>query len=423
MNEKIKHADPANVEEIWGETLPEAHIRAQKERARQERLEKIQRERANLDDLKQRTEFETIQTELFIEGCKNILKDNLAAGIKADWASLYNDLPYPPFVFRNPAPRYNQVARETGVPSKDLLSELLSPAVKKERLQKEGDAKNAYALKMKLFEEEKESQRAAHVKERDSYISAQSEYNNKVEQLQLDFEKGRPAAIQSFARIVLNRITMPDPVTVYYDAVYQPDEKLLVVDALLPPYYDLPRAVSYQYNREAGEIITIEMKEREYDVFYLDIIQQIALIAMHTILNTMPARYVQTVGLNSWVENIKIGNTLDTKSCILTCKAAREAFSAMALAQRSPAECFSELNGQTAKSFAGADEVQPVIIIETLSGTGELKQEADNPTATKPPEYKPGEFKQVTTKIVSEMLEEIEKSLLQSTRGKDDVIH
>jgi restriction system protein len=424
MNEKIQQSDQPGLEERLAETLPEAHIRAQKERTRRERLEKIQQERKKLDDLKQLAEFESAQAELFIEGCKNILKDNLASGLKVEWVSLYNDMPYPPFVFKKPAPRFNQIAREKGVPPKSSFSELLSPAVKKERLQKENDAKNTYTLMLKQYEEEKESQRAAHEKERAAYIAAQSEYNSAVEQLQLDYEKGRPAAVESFARIVLNGINRPDPVTVYFDAVYQPAEKLLVIDALMPSYYDLPRAVSYQYDKGVREITPIEMNNQEFDAFYLDLILQIALIAMDTIFKAIPARHVQWVGFNGLVENDKIEETLETKSCILTCKAARNDFAALDLSQNSPGENFFKLNGLLAKSLSGDDTVPSMIIIEPAPGPDVAERNTDNSiTGTKPPEYKPGEFKQVTTKIVEEMLEDLEKNLLNSVRNKDDMIH
>jgi restriction system protein len=424
MNEKIQQPGQADIEESLVETLPEAHIRAQKERMRQEKLEKIQQERKKLDDLKQLAEFESRQAELLIEGCKNILKDNLGAGLKVEWASLYNDMPYPPFVFKTPTPRFNQIAREKGVPPKSTFSELLSPAVKRERLQKENDAKNAYTLMLKQYEEEKEAQRAAHEKERAAYLTAQLEYNSAVEQLQLDYEKGHPAAIQSYARIALNGLTMPDPVTVYFDAVYQPAEKQLVIDALLPPYYDLPRAFSYQYVKGTEEITPVEMSDQEFDAFYLDLILQIALLAMDTIFKAIPARHLQLVGFNGLVENDKIEETLDTKSCIITCKAARDDFTALDLAQNSPAENFFKLNGQLAKSFSGDDTVPSMIIIEPAPGPDEAQRNTDNSkTSTKPPEYKPGEFKQVTTKILEEMLEDIEKNLLKSVRDKDDTLH
>lgn len=345
MNEKIQRADQAEVEEIMVETLPEAHIRAQNERASQERLDKIQQERKNLADLKQLAEFENTQAELFIEGCKSIFKDNLAAGPEAEWAALYNDTPYPPFVFKNTATMYNQVARETGMPP-----------------QKENDAKDAYNLMMKhYFQEENKSQQADYEKDRAAYIAAQSKYNSTVDQLQLDYEKGHPAAIQSFARIVLNGITIPDPLTVYFDAVYQPAEKLLVIDAVLPSYYDLPRAVSYQFSREAGEITPIKMSDQEFDAFYLDLIQQIALTAMDTIFKAIPARHVQRVGFNGLVENDKIEDTLDTKSCIITCRAARDDFTALDLSQHS-SENYLKLEGQLAKSLSGTDTVESIII-------------------------------------------------------------
>ncbi len=424
MNEKIQQPDQADLEESLVETLPEAHIRAQKERIRQERLEKIQQERVKLDDLKQLAQFESRQAELFIEGCKNILKDNLAADHKAEWASLYNDIPYPPFVYKNPAPRYNQIAREKGVPPKSTFSELLSPAVKKERLQKENDANNAYNLMLKQYEEEKEAQRAAHEKERAAYLNAQMEYNNAVERLQLDYEKGDPAAIQSIARIVLNGILRPDLVRVYFDAVYQPAEKLLVIDALLPSYYDLPRALSYQYSKGAGEITPIEMSDQEFDAFYLDLILQIALSAMDTIFKAIPARHVQGVGFNGLIENDKIEKNLDTKSCIMTCKAAINDFTALDLARNSYSENFFKLKGQLAKSLSGDDTVPSMIITEPASGHDESDGNTDNSkTGTIPPEYKPGEFKQVTSKIVEEMLEDIEKNLLKSVRDKDDMLH
>jgi hypothetical protein len=424
VNKEVHQTNPETAGAIAGEALPEIYTRRQAELARLERLEKIQQERDSIKDLKQLAEFETKQCENLIKESKNILSKNLAAGVRTEWASLYNDEPFPPFVFKNPAPRLNQVARETGVPTKSFFSELLSPAAKKERLQKESDAQNAYALQMKHYEEEKESQRIAHEKERDAYIAVQSEYNSNVEQLQLDYEKGRPAAIQSFARIVLNRITMPDLITVYFDALCQPDEKLLVIDCVLPPYYDLPRSVSYQYNKEIGEIAPTIMDEQEFAVYYLDLIQQIALTAMYKIFDEIPARHVQCVGFNGLVENSEIGDTLISKSCIITCMAARDTFAALDISKKTPAECFLSLKGVLAKSLSGADSVPSIIIAGPLADTDEANQApGDSQSLPKPPEYQPGEFKQVTTKIVDEMLEEIEKKLLGSTQDKDDIVH
>jgi hypothetical protein len=424
VNKKNEQNISAEVEDIACETLPEIHIRTQIWQARRDRLEKIQQARDSLEDLNELAEFKNKQSEIFIKECKNILKDNLAAGVTTPWVSLYNDKPFPPFVYKNSAPRYNQVVRETGVPPKKFLSELLFPSMKNVRQQKENDAKAAYDLKIKHYEGEKEAQRAAHEKERNAYVAEQTAYNSKVEELQLDFEKGQPAAVQSYARIVLNGITMPDSINVYFDSVYLPGEKQLLIDCLLPAYYDLPRAVSYQYNKEYGVIVPTEMGKQEFNAFYLYLIQQITLAAMHTVFNATPARHVQWVGFNGWVENDKIGDTLKSKACIITCGAARDVFAVLDLSETSPADCIHELKGLTAKSLAGTDTVQPIVSIKPLCDTDETKRDADiSKDGPKPPEYQPGEFKQVTTKLVGEMIEQIEKNLLEVTGEKDDMIH
>ncbi|MFX4262280.1 hypothetical protein ACOBQJ_08760 [Pelotomaculum propionicicum] len=410
------------IEGIEGESLPETHIRTQAELARRERLEKTRRERDSLDDLNELAEFETRQSEIFLKDCKNIIRDNLSAGADVNWASLYNDKPYPPFVYKNPAPRYNLVAREKGVPQKRFFSELLFPSVKNARMQKENDAKAAYDLKTKQYEEGKEAGRATHEKERGVYLAGQSAYNSKVEELQLNFEKGDPAAVRSFARIALHGINLPDSINLYFDAAYLPGEKQLVIDCLLPAYYDLPRAVSYSYNKESGALVPAEMGEREYDAFYLDLIRQIALTAINTVINAIPGRLVERVGFNGWVENDKIGNTLETKACVITCDAARDVFAALDLLKCAPADCIRQLGGLTAKSMAGSDTVQP--IVSAIPETDEAKRVPDNPEdGPKPPQYQPGEFKNVTKKLMGEMLEQIEKNLLQAARDKDDMVH
>ncbi len=419
MCKKNDHSISDEVEGIAGETLPETVIRTQAELARRERLEKVRRKRDSLADLNDLAEFETKQSEIFLKECKTILEDNLAAGVKIGWASLYNDKPFPPFVYKKPAPQYNKIVKEAAVPQKKFLSELLFSSVKNTRLQKENAARAAYNLEMKHYEGEKEAGRAVHEKERAAYMAGQSAYNSKVEELQLEFEKGKPAAVRSFARIVLNVMKMPDSISVYFDAVYLPGEKQLVIDCLLPAYYDLPRAVSYQYKKEDGTIVPREMGKHEFDAFYLDLIRQIALAAINTVFNMMPARHVAWVGFNGWVENDKTGDDLETKACVITCGAARDVFAALDLLKNPPAQCIQELKGLTAKSFTGTDAVQPVVSAELLSDTEETIQE-DGP---KPPEYQPGEFKRVTTELVSEMLEQIEKNLLKAAKNKDGTIH
>lgn len=428
MNEEVQQTIsgeyPCVKEEIKGTTLPEIKVKAQTRQARRDRLDKIQKERDNLDSLKELAEYDTRQAEHFIKECKSILKANLDTSDKVDWASLYDDKPFTPFVFKEPVPRYKQVAKELGVPQKSFFSELFFPSVKNKRLKLENEAKKAFTLKLQLFEERKETAQAAYEEKRAAYMAAQSEYNHNVEQLQLDFEKGRPAAIESFARIALSKITVPDSVEVEFDAVYDPVEKLLVINGLLPGHLELPRAIRYHYHEEEHGIIPIEMEQKEFEIFYESILLQITLGAINIIFNATPARHVQWVGFNGWVKNDDAGDSEKSKSCILTCKVARDIFATFDLAKISPRECFLELKGSIAESLTGLVTVQPIINIQHTSIGSEAEQHPENSEASlKPPAYRPGDFKQETKKLVGEMLEQIEKKLTEVTKDKDDVIH
>ncbi|MDD4160824.1 MAG: hypothetical protein PHO18_07750, partial [Synergistaceae bacterium] len=230
--------------------------------------------------------------------------------------------------------------------------------------------------------------------------------------------------IQSFARIALNQIITPDTMIVAFDAICQPEEKLLVIDGLPPGYFELPHAISHRYEKEAEEIVTIKMDEQEYDIFYQSILLQITLSALHIIFSSIPTRHIQWVGFNGWVKNDNTGASQGSASCILTCKAARDIFTAFDLTKSSPADCFLGLKGMLAESPQGTVAVRPIVSIGPSSDSGGAKQAPDHSEAVpKPPEYLPGEFKQVTTKIVGEMLEQVEKALLEGARDRDDVIH
>ncbi len=407
---------------IAGETPPEAYVRAKAEQARRERLAGIQQKRDSFADLEELAVFETKQAKIFLGKCNNILKDNLIAGVKIDWASLYNDQPFPPFVYKNPAPRYNRIASEKGVPKKKFLFELFFPSVKKERLKKENEARTAYNLRSEQYEQEKTARRVVHEKEREAYITGQSAYNSKVEELQFNFAGGQPAAVESFARIALNSMEMPDTFNIYFDAVYLPGEKQLVIDCLLPAYYDLPRAVRYQYNKDNTTMAPIVMSDQEYDSFYLALIQQITLAAINTVLNAIPARLVQWAGFNGWVENGGVEDTMETKSCIITCRTARDVFAALELLERPPAECFDKLGGLTASSFTGEETIKPVVYPGMFSQTGDANQD-NAKEGLKPPEYRPGEFRVTTAGLIGEVLEQIEKNLLQHTGNKNGTLH
>ncbi|NLJ75874.1 MAG: hypothetical protein GX325_01265 [Peptococcaceae bacterium] len=425
MNKGTGKNSAAEMEKIADETLPETYIRTQALLSRRKRLEKIQQEKDFFVDLKELAEFETEQAQAFIKECKNLLRSNLATGVKTDWASLYNDKPYPPFVYKSHAPQYNQISKEKGVPQKNFLSELLFPATKKARLKKEKEAQATYNLKVGQHEADQKAKRAAYEKDRDAYIARQSAYNSRVEALQLDFEKGHPKAMESYARIALLGAKMPDLLNVYFDTVYLPREKQLIIDCLLPAYYDVPRVLNYQCSKDGRTIEPTVMTDEEFDTFYRDLIRQIALTAINTAFTAIPTRHLKKVGFNGWVDNDKIDDTLESKVCIITCQTGRERFAGLDLLKFPAADSIHQLGGLTAGSISGTETIRPIVSYEpSPETTATRRQAADNPKkGRQSPQYQPGEFRIATTELVDEVMDQIEKNLLFTAGKKDETLH
>lgn len=425
MNKGIGKNSATEMEKIADETLPETYIRTQTLLSRRKRLEKIQQEKDCFVDLKELAEFETEQAQAFVKECRNLLRTNLAIGVRTDWASLYNDKPYPPFVYKSHAPRYNQISKEKGVPQKNFLSELLFPSTKKVRLEKEKEAKATYNLKVGQHEADQKAKRAVYEKDKEAYVARQSAYNSRVEALQLDFEKGHPGAVESYARITLLGTKMPDLLNVYFDTIYQPQEKQLIVDCLLPSYYDVPRVLNYRHSKDGRAIEPTIMTDQEYDAFYRDLIRQIALTAINSAFIAIPTRHLKKVGFNGWVDNDKIDDTLESKACIITCQANRDSFAGLDLLKLPSLDSIRKLGGLMAGSVSGTETIRPIVSYEPAPETKATRQQtADSPEGGRQtPQYKPGEFRITTTELVDEVMDQIEKNLLFTAGKKDETLH
>lgn len=407
-------------EEIKGTYPAEVRIKAEAQLVRWAGRERRRRERDEIQSLSALAEYDSGQAGEFMEECKNILRANLNAGGKLDWVSLYDDRPYPPFVFKEPAPRYDQIAREMGVPKKSFFAELFFPSVKKRRLNLENQAKEAYDTQLRQYEERKEAARTAHEEQRAAYIEEQAEYNRSVDQLQFDFEKGLPEAIESCARIALAGLTYPDSLDLEFDAQYDQAEKLIIVNCAMPAPEEVPRTVKYIYNEEEHGITTVEMEQEEFNDFYESVLLQVTLGSIRVIFDSVPARHVQRVAFNGLVKGVAPETGRELMICILTCKVPRDLFDSFDLAKVSPKECFSGLNGLMAAPLTELTPVQPIVNIKRIPP---LHSETERISTPKPEVYKPGDFKHVAKELMADMLDQIEKDLIDLSRPPKGSVH
>lgn len=405
------------VEELAGSSPVETELRAQILLAGWQTLEKQARKRAEIEDLWELAEFDTGQAQDYQEKCSGILLSNLEAGGKLEWTSLYRDQPFPPFVFKEPAPRYELIAREMGVPRKKFLAELFFPSVKERRLKGEKEARQALDQQLRDYDERMEAARAAHEKQRRDYLEEQLEHNEAVDRLQVDFERGEPYAVESFARIALARLKYPGQLKIHWDACYHQPEKMLVINCLFPGPGEVPRVLSFKHIEGEQDLVAKEMGRDEFDQFYQSVLLQLTLSSLHTVFQSLSPRLMQRAGFNGLVKEYSSDSEERKNFCILSVKAERDTFAALDLAGTSPGECFYKLGGVLKEPLTRLSPVKPLVDTNRPALPSPAGQEAPD----KPEVYQPGEIKRLARVLVTDLVNQIEDNLTGSRPKKTDL--
>lgn len=400
--------------QITGSSLLEVKIKAEVQLAKWARMEKLHKEREQIESLKDLAEFNTRQARNTIEACGNILKINLFSDTKLDWVSFYDDRLYPPFVFQEHPPRYEQIARKMQVPRKSFFGELLFPSLREKRLALEKAAEEQFEEQMREYNMRKDSALKDYELERSTFINTQREFNRSIDQLQLDVEKGLPDAVASLVRIALALLELPDEIEMDFDAHYFRPDRLIVISGFLPGPQTMPRTVRYEYRGEENGIFPVEMDKTSFDNFYESTMLQIALSAIHRIFKSIPDRQINMLGFN--------GLTGEDKSCILTCKISRDLFDSIDLAKSTPGMSFQAMKGILIKPLTGLIPVEPIVRPENgihLPPDGGAAAETNKLHKSA---YRPGDIKNAANNLLVSLLDQLEQDLSKKT-GDKDLLH
>src|SRR5262249_42826660 len=154
--------------------------------------------------------------------------------------------------------------------------------------------------------------------------------------------------VERYVQMVLERSSYPEPIAGEPDSRFEERSKTLVVNFRLPGPTDVPKIVEHKYVATRKAIKPVEMKPKEFEAFYDDLIHQIALRTIREVLIADYVLCVEAVVFNGWVSGTDTKTGKPFTSCILSCEAPREQFMDLNLAHVSPKECVRGLKGITA---------------------------------------------------------------------------
>lgn len=421
---KISNKYLKTVKIIKGSTPAEIKVKQEIQLDKWSRLADKLAEREGIIDLKELAEYDTEQTEKYLEKCRDILISNLGEKAGLDWANLYDDRPFPPFVFKEAKPRHESLKKELGVPKKSFLRELIFPSKKAARIDLEREAKRAYELQLQQYEENMEAARKADEDKRKDYLEKQKAHNQSIDSLQRDFDMGRANAVKSITRMTLAAIDCPEQLQLEFDAHYECKNKLIIIECVFPRPRDISRTLRFIYNRELQGIEAVDMGQLEFDRFYRSLLIQLAILSLYKTFQLISPRHLQVAGFNGMVKTSDTSRDEEDNICILTIKARRKDFTTLDLENTPPEKCFNILGGIRHEPLTRLIKVKTLVEPDknqALQDEGSPGQDQnDNGQRLS---YNPGDFKYMASELMENLMDQINENLQETLHPKKKDYH
>jgi restriction system protein len=389
------------------EWLMEAQLskwREQEKRQRQQRQQAAERLAAkqHAENLKCQAEEDTRAAQETLETFRRILTGSLDVNLALDWDQLLDRRSVLLFQFNHPKPdrddiRFQLLGRKpterlvaSPVPEKPSFLEFFLPFLRRRRLEREAEAEEAfekekkrarieYLKKMKEYESREREvveaynsavrtynaklnlEKEKYIRQRDELLAQQEAHNSAVLAFRTRYEEGSPDAVERYIQMALERSSYPESIAGDPDARFDDASKTLIVSYWLPGPADIPNIVEHKFVVSRKTIKPVEMKQKEFEAFYDNIIHQIALRTIHEVFHADYAFRVEAVVYNGWVRGIDRKTGKPFTSCVLSCEASRKQFMDLDLAHVSPKDCIRGLKGITAGPLIMLAPVKPIM--------------------------------------------------------------
>lgn len=187
--------------------------------------------------------------------------------------------------------------------------------------------------------------------------------NNVIELLNKKYYQNDEKAIESFNKYILEVINYDRNFPKNIGVEYNPANKVLIVEYLLPSIDDFPKIKKRQYIKTRNEFKDIYFSDRELNKIFEDTTYQIVLDIIKKVFVFDSIDQIKTVVFNGWSKSINKATGLINEACILSVSTNKDEFLKINLPEVDPKECFKGLKGISAHKISNLTPIKPIITI------------------------------------------------------------
>lgn len=260
------------------------------------------------------------------------------------WDKLYDNR-----VFEELPPVKEEYFRKADIPKESIL-EIFFKTMYEKRINKIKVTEQQYQWALAEFE-----------KRKISFENEVNENNRELNRLRKEIKEGLPSAIEHIARLTLDYSKYPKNIPKIYQFHYDKNTKILIVNFELPPPDKLPSTIEFKYVQTKKEIISKEIKPKELQILYDDVIYQLTLRVIYELFQTIPKNHVHSIVFNGWARGTDKATGQDFHSCIISLQVSTDEMKNINFMRVDPKTCFRNLKGVSTASLAQLSPVKPII--------------------------------------------------------------
>ncbi len=341
-----------------------------------------------------------------ISAYNNILIESVGVDFSLEWEDYYDRQEFPPFDFRREKPDKDRIRIQLlgEKPTRRIVAsiepetpsflEFLLPFVRRSRIRREQEAESrfqyenakaeaeflkrskeyrkrenevveAFNAEVREYNDELKIEYQKYKNDRDRFLHRQKTHNDKISELRFQYEEKSTPAINEYINLVFERFSKSDAILSESPRTrFDQPSRTLVVDQSLPSPSQVPKIIDFKFITAHKSINPVEMKPKEFEVFYESIVQQIALRTINVVVGADYAHAIEAVVINGWVSDIDRKTGRRFTSCVLSCETSREIFMELDLTHVSPKDCIRGLKGITAGPLIMTAPVKPIMQID-----------------------------------------------------------
>ncbi len=337
---------------------------------------------ANLDDATARTE-EAKEALLKID---NLLIHTLSIDDTVDWNSLKNNESYSE---EKPSKPIKKTKKEypPRPDKKTPVFTILEKMIKSKKERKIQDYEKRYLTAISNWENEKavvdkfnlqldqdyenELQKwnieiSEWDKRENDFLKEQEEFNSKIADMEKAYLNKNTDSILEYCDMVLNNSEYPESFPKNFELEYNPENKILIVEYVLPSFECFPRIKEVKYIATRKELKETYIPESQVQKMFDEAIYKITLRTIHELFEADAANALEAISLNGWVDAVNKATGRNETNCIISLQVKKKEFIAIDLSQVDPKVCFKNLKGVASSKLSSLTPVQPILQISKI---------------------------------------------------------